>query len=153
MRLQPVLREMCLCCAVEVKVELSLLEKEKELDGLSPNGKASPLADPRPNGALGHGAEDDATPPPLDHKPRDYVEASVCHVKDLENGQMREVDVGGGRALLIKEHGEFSAMAHKCPHYGAPLVKGESCVCVCVCVCVCMCVCVCAEPLLATLAP
>uniref|UniRef100_A0A8C5CFG0 AIF family member 3 n=1 Tax=Gadus morhua TaxID=8049 RepID=A0A8C5CFG0_GADMO len=37
---------------------------------------------------------------------------------------MREVDVGSGRALLIKEHGEFSAIAHKCPHYGAPLVKG-----------------------------
>jgi nitrite reductase/ring-hydroxylating ferredoxin subunit len=39
---------------------------------------------------------------------------------------MREVDLGSGRALLIKEHGEFSAMGHKCPHYGAPLVKGES---------------------------
>uniref|UniRef100_A0A3Q3MFT4 AIF family member 3 n=1 Tax=Mastacembelus armatus TaxID=205130 RepID=A0A3Q3MFT4_9TELE len=37
---------------------------------------------------------------------------------------MREVDLGSGRALLIKEHGEFSAMGHKCPHYGAPLVKG-----------------------------
>uniref|UniRef100_A0A3Q3JGE9 Rieske domain-containing protein n=1 Tax=Monopterus albus TaxID=43700 RepID=A0A3Q3JGE9_MONAL len=109
---------------VEVKVELSLLEKEKEVDGLSPNGKASPLADCRLNGALGHGSDDDATPLPLYHKSRDYVEASVCHVKDMENGQMREVDLGSGRALLIKEHGEFSAMAHKCPHYGAPLVKG-----------------------------
>lgn len=37
---------------------------------------------------------------------------------------MREVDLGSGRALLIKQHGEFSAMGHKCPHYGAPLVKG-----------------------------
>uniref|UniRef100_A0A673CZV9 Apoptosis inducing factor mitochondria associated 3 n=1 Tax=Sphaeramia orbicularis TaxID=375764 RepID=A0A673CZV9_9TELE len=109
---------------IEVKVELSLLEKEKEVDGLSPNGKASPFADCRPNGALGHGSDDDSTPLPLYHKPRDYVEASVCHVKDLENGQMREVDLGSGRALLIKEHGEFSAMGHKCPHYGAPLVKG-----------------------------
>ncbi|XP_022053818.1 apoptosis-inducing factor 3 isoform X1 [Acanthochromis polyacanthus] len=109
---------------VEVKVELSLLEKEKEVDGLSPNGKASPFAECRPNGALGHGSDDDSTPLPLYHKPRDYVEASVCHVKDLENGQMREVDLGSGRALLIKEHGEFSAMGHKCPHYGAPLVKG-----------------------------
>uniref|UniRef100_A0A8D0ANP6 AIF family member 3 n=1 Tax=Sander lucioperca TaxID=283035 RepID=A0A8D0ANP6_SANLU len=113
-----------ICFSFEVKVELSLLEKEKEVDGLSPNGKASPFADSRPNGALGHGSDDDSTPLPLYHKPRDYVEASVCHVKDLENGQMREVDLGSGRALLIKEHGEFSAMAHKCPHYGAPLVKG-----------------------------
>uniref|UniRef100_A0A3Q1HNG3 Rieske domain-containing protein n=1 Tax=Anabas testudineus TaxID=64144 RepID=A0A3Q1HNG3_ANATE len=114
------------CCfnMFEVKVELSLLEKEKEVDGLSPNGKASPFADCRPNGALGHGSDDDSTPLPLYHKSRDYVEASVCHVKDLENGQMREVDLGSGRALLIKEHGEFSAMGHKCPHYGAPLVKG-----------------------------
>uniref|UniRef100_A0A672FEW2 Apoptosis inducing factor mitochondria associated 3 n=1 Tax=Salarias fasciatus TaxID=181472 RepID=A0A672FEW2_SALFA len=94
------------------------------MDGLSPNGKASPFAECRPNGALGHGSDDDSTPLPLYHKPRDYVEASVCHVKDLENGQMREVDLGSGRALLIKEHGEFSAMGHKCPHYGAPLVKG-----------------------------
>lgn len=39
--------------------------------------------------------------------------------------RMREVDLGSGRALLIKEHGEFTAMGHKCPHYGAPLVKGE----------------------------
>uniref|UniRef100_A0A3Q1EVA7 AIF family member 3 n=1 Tax=Acanthochromis polyacanthus TaxID=80966 RepID=A0A3Q1EVA7_9TELE len=112
------------CLFFEVKVELSLLEKEKEVDGLSPNGKASPFAECRPNGALGHGSDDDSTPLPLYHKPRDYVEASVCHVKDLENGQMREVDLGSGRALLIKEHGEFSAMGHKCPHYGAPLVKG-----------------------------
>ena len=42
------------------------------------------------------------------------------------HGRMREVDVGSGRALLIKEHGEFSAIAHKCPHYGAPLVKGTA---------------------------
>lgn len=81
------LSETCLCCAVEVKVELSLLEKEKEVDGLSPNGKASPFADCRPNGALGHSSDDDPIPLPLYHKSRDYVEASVCHVKDLENGQ------------------------------------------------------------------
>uniref|UniRef100_H3DEP3 AIF family member 3 n=1 Tax=Tetraodon nigroviridis TaxID=99883 RepID=H3DEP3_TETNG len=109
---------------VEVKVELSLLDKEKEMEGLSPNGKASPFADCRPNGALGHGSDDDATPLVLYHKPREYVEASVCHVKDLENEQMREVDLGSGRALLIKQRGEFSAIGHKCPHYGAPLVKG-----------------------------
>ncbi|TWW60372.1 Apoptosis-inducing factor 3 [Takifugu flavidus] len=94
------------------------------MDGLSPNGKASPFADCRPNGALGHGSDDDSTPLALYHKPREYVEVSVCHVKDLENEQMREVDLGSGRALLIKQRGEFSAIGHKCPHYGAPLVKG-----------------------------
>ncbi|XP_020345116.1 apoptosis-inducing factor 3 [Oncorhynchus kisutch] len=110
---------------VEVKVELTLLEKDKEADVMSPNGKASPFSDCRPNGALGHCSDEDAAAAPLRlYKPRDYVEASVCHVKDMENGQMREVDLGSGRALLIKEHGEFSAIGHKCPHYGAPLVKG-----------------------------
>ncbi|XP_041718255.1 apoptosis-inducing factor 3 isoform X1 [Coregonus clupeaformis] len=110
---------------VEVKVELTLLEKEKEADVMSPNGKASPFSECRPNGALGHCSDEDAAAAPLRlYKPRDYVEASVCHVKDMENGQMREVDLGSGRALLIKEHGEFSAIGHKCPHYGAPLVKG-----------------------------
>lgn len=68
-------------------MELSLLDKEKEMDGLSPNGKASPFADCRANGALGHGSDDDPPPPALYHKPREYVEASVCHVKDLENEQ------------------------------------------------------------------
>ncbi|XP_061624160.1 apoptosis-inducing factor 3 isoform X5 [Phyllopteryx taeniolatus] len=114
----------CFSKPVEVKVELSLLEKEKEADGLSPNGKASPFADCRPNGALGRNSDDDSALLQAYRKSRDYVEASVCHVKDLENGQMREVDLGSGRALLIKDHGEFSAMGHKCPHYGAPLVKG-----------------------------
>ena len=37
---------------------------------------------------------------------------------------MREVDIGNGKALLVKELGEYSAIGHKCSHYGAPLVKG-----------------------------
>lgn len=36
------------------------------------------------------------------------------------------MDLGCGKALLIKESGEFHAVGHKCPHYGAPLVKGQS---------------------------
>ncbi|XP_046697533.1 apoptosis-inducing factor 3 isoform X1 [Silurus meridionalis] len=116
----------CICdaLAVEVKVELTLLDKEKEAELMSPNGKASPFSECRPNGSLGHCSDEDSSALRLSHKHRDYIEATVCHVKDLENGQMREVDLGLGRALLIKEHGEFSAMGHKCPHYGAPLVKG-----------------------------
>lgn len=27
--------------------------------------------------------------------------------------------------MLVKDNGEFHALGHKCPHYGAPLVKGE----------------------------
>uniref|UniRef100_A0A673NN14 Apoptosis-inducing factor 3-like n=1 Tax=Sinocyclocheilus rhinocerous TaxID=307959 RepID=A0A673NN14_9TELE len=112
------------CRSKPVKVELTLLDKEKEVDLMSPNGKASPFSECRPNGSLGQCSDEDTMTLRPQRKHRDYIEASVCHVKDLENGQMREVDLGAGRALLIKEHGEFFAMGHKCPHYGAPLVKG-----------------------------
>ena len=39
--------------------------------------------------------------------------------------RMREVELGWGKALLVKDSGELHALGHKCPHYGAPLVKGE----------------------------
>ena len=38
---------------------------------------------------------------------------------------MREVELGWGKALLVKDNGERHALGHKCPHYGAPLVKGK----------------------------
>ncbi|XP_015684833.1 apoptosis-inducing factor 3-like, partial [Protobothrops mucrosquamatus] len=88
------------------------------------NGKASPIVY-KANGTSRHYQLEEH---PVTLNPyrnvKDVVEASVCHVKDLDNGQMREVDLGCGKALLVKEHGEFYAMGHKCPHYGAPLVKG-----------------------------
>ncbi|XP_069070540.1 apoptosis-inducing factor 3 isoform X2 [Pleurodeles waltl] len=109
---------------VEIKVEVVLPEKEREKEDMSPNGKASPLAY-KANGTTWHYHHEDRpitlNPYP---NPKDVVEASVCHVKDLENGQMREVDLGCGKALLIKQNGEYYATGHKCPHYGAPLVKG-----------------------------
>lgn len=56
------------------------------------------------------------------------IESVVCKVDDMKDGEMREVDVGKkGKALLVKELGEFSAVGHKCTHYGAPLVKGALC--------------------------
>ncbi|XP_041078581.1 apoptosis-inducing factor 3-like isoform X2 [Polyodon spathula] len=108
---------------VEVKIEVVVPEKEKERDKMSPNGTASSVANCKPNGTTKHPC-DESLALSAYQNPRDLVEAAVCHVRDLENGQMREVDVGGGKALLIKEHGEYSAISHKCPHYGAPLVKG-----------------------------
>nr|DBA23296.1 TPA: hypothetical protein GDO54_014224 [Pyxicephalus adspersus] len=116
------------CCyprpRMEVKVEVVLPEKDREKEELSPNGKASPLAY-KANGTTRHYHHEER-PIVLNPytNPKDMVEASVCHVKDLENGQMREVDLGCGKALLIKQNGEYYAMGHKCPHYGAPLVKG-----------------------------
>lgn len=37
---------------------------------------------------------------------------------------MKEVDIGDSKALLVRQNGEFTAIGHKCTHYGAPLVKG-----------------------------
>ncbi|KAF4795108.1 Apoptosis-inducing factor 3 [Turdus rufiventris] len=109
---------------VEVKIEVVIPEKERSKEEMSPNGKASPLIY-KVNGTARHyHLEDHPIASNPYHNLKDVVEASVCHVKDLENGQMREVDLGCGKALLIKESGEFHAVGHKCPHYGAPLVKG-----------------------------
>ncbi|XP_027751197.1 apoptosis-inducing factor 3 isoform X1 [Empidonax traillii] len=109
---------------VEVKIEVVIPEKERNKEEMSPNGKASPLIY-KVNGTARHyHLEEHPIASSPYHNPKDMVEASVCHVKDLENGQMREVDLGCGKALLIKESGEFHAVGHKCPHYGAPLVKG-----------------------------
>ncbi|XP_005990326.1 apoptosis-inducing factor 3 isoform X2 [Latimeria chalumnae] len=108
---------------VEVKVEVVIPDKEKK--EMSPNGKASPLANCKANGTARHfHVEERPVAINLYQNPKDTVEAAVCHIKDLENGQMREVDVGVGKALLMKDNGEFYAIGHKCPHYGAPLVKG-----------------------------
>ncbi|KAK3798334.1 hypothetical protein RRG08_063349 [Elysia crispata] len=55
------------------------------------------------------------------------VEAVVCSTNDLENGQMKEVEVGEHKVLLVKEKGQFYALGNKCTHYGAPLSKGSYC--------------------------
>ena len=55
------------------------------------------------------------------------VEAVVAKVGDLKDGEMREVEVGSGKALLVFSGGEYSAIGHKCSHYGAPLIKGSLC--------------------------
>jgi len=42
----------------------------------------------------------------------------------LDNGFKAEVDVGEHKVLLLKTNDQLSALAPKCTHYGAPLVKG-----------------------------
>ncbi|XP_058994627.1 apoptosis-inducing factor 3 isoform X3 [Mustela nigripes] len=109
---------------VELKIEVVLPEKERGKEELSASGKGSPRAY-QGNGTARHfHAEERLTAPHPYPGPQDCVEAAVCHVKDLENGQMREVELGWGKVLLVKDNGEFHALGHKCPHYGAPLVKG-----------------------------
>ncbi|XP_040607080.1 apoptosis-inducing factor 3 isoform X2 [Mesocricetus auratus] len=109
---------------VELKIEVVLPEKERGKEELSASGKGSPLAY-QGNGTARHFHAEERLPTPQPYpSPQDCVEATVCHVKDLENGQMREVELGWGKVLLVKDNGEFHALGHKCPHYGAPLVKG-----------------------------
>ncbi|XP_032899490.1 apoptosis-inducing factor 3 isoform X3 [Amblyraja radiata] len=108
---------------VDVKVEVMVPDKEKEKESFSPNGKVSPMPTCKANGSTKHMEERPVTVD-LYQNPKDMVEVAVCHVNELQNGQMREVDVACGKALLIKERGEYCAIGHKCPHYGAPLVKG-----------------------------
>ena len=38
--------------------------------------------------------------------------------------RMQEVEIGLGKALLVKTGGNFYAVGGKCTHYGAPLAKG-----------------------------
>lgn len=74
-------------------------------------------------GADAGGASAAATAQPSENS----VEAIVAKVGDLKDGEMREVEVGSGKALLVFSGGEYSAIGHKCSHYGAPLAKGSLC--------------------------
>uniref|UniRef100_A0A672RI15 Apoptosis-inducing factor 3-like n=1 Tax=Sinocyclocheilus grahami TaxID=75366 RepID=A0A672RI15_SINGR len=48
----------------------------------------------------------------------------VCLVSDLQDGQMKEVEVDLNKILLVRNNGEFTAVGGLCTHYGAPLIKG-----------------------------
>ncbi|XP_074637189.1 apoptosis-inducing factor 3-like isoform X1 [Acropora palmata] len=44
----------------------------------------------------------------------------------LQDGTMKTIDIGEtGKALLVRENGQYFAVGHKCTHYGAPLVTGH----------------------------
>lgn len=54
----------------------------------------------------------------------EYMECTVAKVSDFGANEMREVEVGEGKALLVHQNGVWSAVGAKCTHYGAPLSKG-----------------------------
>ncbi|KAI8507482.1 Apoptosis-inducing factor 3 [Branchiostoma belcheri] len=101
----------------------SLVSKKRGSATISVPGSNKP-SEADISGKQGGTTSAKSLPPPDVGKP---IEVKVCKASDIEDGEMREVDVGGGKALLIKEDGEFSALGHKCTHYGAPLVKGVLC--------------------------
>eukprot|EP00128_Syssomonas_multiformis_P006157 Colp12_sorted_trinity150504_noHs@6846 len=52
------------------------------------------------------------------------IEVAAAKVGELQEGQMKEVAVGEGKALLVFTNGQYKAVGALCPHYGAPLIKG-----------------------------
>lgn len=74
---------------MELKIEVVLPEKErgKEELSVSASGKGSPRAY-QGNGTARHFHAEECLPAPHPYAgTQDCVEAAVCHVKDLENGQ------------------------------------------------------------------
>ena len=53
-----------------------------------------------------------------------YQEAKAAKVSDLQNGEMKQAQVGDTDVLLAKVDGQFYALYAKCTHYGAPLADG-----------------------------
>ena len=43
---------------------------------------------------------------------------------ELDDGQMKQVEAGTRKVLLVRVAGEYHAYASRCPHYQAPLAKG-----------------------------
>uniref|UniRef100_A0A672RI11 Apoptosis-inducing factor 3-like n=1 Tax=Sinocyclocheilus grahami TaxID=75366 RepID=A0A672RI11_SINGR len=60
----------------------------------------------------------------METKQCDEITEMVCLVSDLQDGQMKEVEVDLNKILLVRNNGEFTAVGGLCTHYGAPLIKG-----------------------------
>ena len=58
----------------------------------------------------------------------EQIRHQLCQVNDLQNGQMKEIEVKTSlvntSVLLIKQDNKFHAFSSKCCHYKLPLVKG-----------------------------
>jgi NADPH-dependent 2,4-dienoyl-CoA reductase/sulfur reductase-like enzyme/nitrite reductase/ring-hydroxylating ferredoxin subunit len=52
------------------------------------------------------------------------MEERVASTRDLDDGEMTTVMVGGKKVLLAKVAGEFYTTAARCPHWGGPLPEG-----------------------------
>ncbi|KAG9083450.1 hypothetical protein FRC06_004528 [Ceratobasidium sp. 370] len=49
---------------------------------------------------------------------------AILDASELKDGQMKEVEFGEGKVLLLKLGDKVNATSAWCTHYGAPLVKG-----------------------------
>lgn len=52
------------------------------------------------------------------------MEAIVARVADLQDGEMKEVQVGETKVLLTRLKGKFHTVGSVCTHYGGPLAEG-----------------------------
>lgn len=51
-------------------------------------------------------------------------EKRIAHVDELQDGDMKQINVDDHEILLAKVDGRFHALSAHCTHYGAPLAKG-----------------------------
>lgn len=51
-------------------------------------------------------------------------EVAVCKLSEINDGEMKEIQVGETPVLLARVSGKCYALAAKCTHYGGPLAKG-----------------------------
>ncbi|CAM4667516.1 apoptosis-inducing factor 3 isoform X1 [Caretta caretta] len=54
----------------------------------------------------------------------DSITEQVCQESEVQDGELREVEVAGHKVLLARSKMEFSAVGSKCTHAGASLSKG-----------------------------
>lgn len=52
------------------------------------------------------------------------TEQIVANINELNDGQMKEIQVEDRTVLLVRVEGEYRAYVSECPHHGAPLVEG-----------------------------
>jgi len=52
------------------------------------------------------------------------MEEKVAGADELREGELREVQVGGKKVLLLRCDGAVRAFGSRCPHYDGPLAKG-----------------------------
>ncbi|XP_043574454.1 apoptosis inducing factor mitochondria associated 4 isoform X2 [Chiloscyllium plagiosum] len=60
----------------------------------------------------------------LKEKPEPLFEKEVCLASEMQDNEMREIEINNHKLLLIKANGEFSTIGHLCTHYGSQLVNG-----------------------------
>ena len=59
----------------------------------------------------------------------EFYDRIVCQEQDIGDGEFKEIkldNAGKVSGLLIKQHGQLSALSNKCTHYGANLAESGS---------------------------